>query len=231
MIFLQNLTVGGSSSAGELVEKAAGLETVSLLDLILKGGWTMIPLFALSIIAVYIFVERLIIIRAAKKNSKNIIDTVKKFIVSEDLGKAHAFCQEMDTPISRMLDKGISRIGSPLKIIEGSLENVGKVEVNNLENNLSTLATISGAAPMIGFLGTVIGMIEAFMSIAQQEAAVSPKDLSGGIYEAMITTATGLIVGIIAYVAYNYLSAQIQILIRRMEYASIEFMDLLQEPK
>ena len=137
----------------------------------------------------------------------------------------------MDTPISRMLDKGISRIGSPLKIIEGSLENVGKVEVNNLENNLSTLATISGAAPMIGFLGTVIGMIEAFMSIAQQEAAVSPKDLSGGIYEAMITTATGLIVGIIAYVAYNYLSAQIQILIRRMEYASIEFMDLLQEPK
>ncbi len=230
MIFL-DIIVNGADASKDLANSAGGLETVSLLSLILKGGWTMIPLFILSLVAVYIFVERLIVIRAAKKNSKSIIDSVKQYIISEDLGKAHAYCQDMDTPISRMLDKGISRIGSPLKIIEGSLENVGKVEVNNLENNLSTLATISGAAPMIGFLGTVIGMIEAFMSIAQQEAAVSPKDLSGGIYEAMVTTATGLIVGIIAYVAYNYLSAQIQILIRRMEYASIEFMDLLQEPK
>jgi biopolymer transport protein ExbB len=129
-----------------------------------------------------------------------------------------------------MLEKGISRIGSPLKNIEASIENVGKIEIYNLEKNLNVLATISGAAPMIGFLGTVTGMIQAFIAIAQEEGSVSPKLLSSGIYEAMITTAAGLIVGIMAYLAYNYLVAQVQKIIYRMEYTSVEFIDLLQEP-
>jgi biopolymer transport protein ExbB len=130
-----------------------------------------------------------------------------------------------------MIGKGLSRIGSPLKNIEVSIENVGRIEIYNLEKNLSLLATISGAAPMIGFLGTVTGMIRAFISIAQEEGAVSPKLLSAGIYEAMLTTAAGLFVGIIAYLGYNYLVTRVQKIVHNMEYTSIDFIDLLQEPR
>ena len=137
----------------------------------------------------------------------------------------------MVTPIARMIEKGIVRIGNPLKNIEVSIENVGKIEVYKLEKNLSLLATISGAAPMIGFLGTVTGMIQAFISIAQEEGVVSPKLLSNGIYEAMISTAAGLFVGILAYLGYNYLVTKVQKLVHSMEYTSIDFIDLLQEPQ
>jgi biopolymer transport protein ExbB len=130
-----------------------------------------------------------------------------------------------------MIEKGISRIGSPLKNIEASIENVGRIEVFRLEKNLSTLATIAGAAPMMGFLGTVIGMVQAFIAISQQEGSVSPKLLSSGIYTAMLTTVAGLIVGIVAYLAYNFLVTRVQKIIHKMEYSSIEFIDLLQEPR
>jgi len=130
-----------------------------------------------------------------------------------------------------MIQKGLSRIGSPLKNIEASIENVGKLEIFKLEKNLSGIATIAGAAPMMGFLGTVIGMVEAFIAIAQEEGSVSPKLLSSGIYTAMITTVAGLIVGIMAYLAYNYLITRVQKVIHKMEYTSIEFIDLLQEPQ
>ena len=130
-----------------------------------------------------------------------------------------------------MIEKGISRIGSPLKNIEASIENVAKIEIFRLEKNLSTLATISGVAPMMGFLGTVIGMVKAFISISQEEGSVSPKLLSDGIYTAMITTVAGLVVGIIAYLAYNYLVSRVQKVIHKMEYTSIDFVDLLQEPR
>jgi biopolymer transport protein ExbB len=130
-----------------------------------------------------------------------------------------------------MIEKGISRIGSPLKTIEAAIENVGKIEIYRLEKNLTLLATISGAAPMIGFLGTVTGMIQAFIAIAQEEGSVSPRLLSTGIYEAMITTATGLIVGILAYLGYNYLVSRLQKIVHQMEYTSIDFIDLLQEPR
>jgi biopolymer transport protein ExbB len=146
------------------------------------------------------------------------------------INEAKALCNLENSPIAKMLEKGISRIGSPLKNIEVSIENVGKIEIYRLEKNLSTLATISGAAPMIGFLGTVTGMIQAFIAIAQEEGSVSPKLLSEGIYEAMITTAAGLAVGIIAYLGYNYLVTQVQKVIHKMEYTSVEFIDLLQEP-
>jgi biopolymer transport protein ExbB len=191
----------------------------------------MIPIFILSIVAVYIYVERMRTIRRASKMPVGFMDNIKRMVSTGDLSGAKVLCQQSDTPIARMIGKGLSRIGSPLKNIEVSIENVGRIEIYNLEKNLSLLATISGAAPMIGFLGTVTGMIRAFISIAQEEGAVSPKLLSGGIYEAMLTTAAGLFVGIIAYLGYNYLVTRVQKIVHNMEYTSIDFIDLLQEPR
>jgi biopolymer transport protein ExbB len=223
MHFLQITTTDSLSTA-------TADNSVSLLDLTLSGGIMMIPLFILSIVAVYIFIERLLILQKASKTPAGLMERVKSLVLNGDIVSARLLCNQTDTPIARMLEKGISRIGSPLKNIEASIENVGKIEIYNLEKNLSLLATVAGAAPMVGFLGTVTGMIQAFIAIAQEEGTVSPKLLSGGIYEAMITTAAGLIVGIIAYLAYNYLVARVQKLIFSMEYSSVEFIDLLQEP-
>lgn len=207
------------------------VEPVSVLGLLLKGGYMMIPIVVLSIAGTYIFVEKLLNIKGAGKTPSNFLEDIKSLVLSGNIKEAQLICAKNETPIARMLEKGISRIGNPLKSIEASIENVGKIEIYKLEKNLNLLATISGAAPMIGFLGTVTGMIQAFMSIAQEEGAVSPKLLSSGIYEAMITTAAGLFVGILSYLAYNYLVAKVGKLIHRMEYTSINFIDLLQEPQ
>jgi len=208
-----------------------GQETLSMMDLLLKGGYMLIPILILSLVAVYIFVERILTIRKASQTPGQFIDNIKKLVLDGDISGATLLCTQTETPISKMIEKGIARIGNPLKNIEVSIENVGKIEIYKLEKNLSLLATISGAAPMLGFLGTVTGMIQAFMAIAQEEGSVSPKLLSEGIYEAMITTAAGLIVGIVAYLSYNYLVTRVQKLIHKMEYNSIDFIDLLQEPK
>jgi len=208
-----------------------GQETLSMMDLLLKGGYMLIPILILSLVAVYIFVERILTIRKASQTPGQFIDNIKKLVLDGDISGATLLCTQTETPISKMIEKGIARIGNPLKNIEVSIENVGKIEIYKLEKNLSLLATISGAAPMMGFLGTVTGMIQAFMAIAQEEGSVSPKLLSEGIYEAMITTAAGLIVGIVAYLGYNYLVTRVQKLIHKMEYNSIDFIDLLQEPK
>ncbi|MCZ6694582.1 MAG: MotA/TolQ/ExbB proton channel family protein [Bacteroidetes bacterium] len=208
-----------------------GQETLSIMDLLLKGGYMLIPILILSLVAVYIFVERILTIRKASQTPSQFIDNIKKLVLDGDISGATLLCTQTKTPISKMIEKGIARIGNPLKNIEVSIENVGKIEIYKLEKNLSLLATISGAAPMMGFLGTVTGMIQAFMAIAQEEGSVSPKLLSEGIYEAMITTAAGLIVGIVAYLSYNYLVTRVQKLIHKMEYNSIDFIDLLQEPK
>ena len=205
--------------------------TISLLSLIMKGGWPMIPLFILSVITIYIFVERFLLIIKSSKNPQSFMDNIRSKMLSGDVEGAKLICSQQDSPFSRMINKGISRIGSPLKNISESIENVGKIELFKLEKNLSVLATISGAAPMIGFFGTVTGMIKAFMSMAEAEAAVSPKALSSGIYEAMITTAAGLLVGIVAYVGYNYLVSKVEKTVHNMEAASIDFIDLLQEPQ
>lgn len=227
MILLQIST----STAADTVSVAAGGDSMALIDLIFKGGYMMIPIFLLSIVAVYVYIERIRTIGRASKTPDGFMDNIKKLVTDGDLSGARVLSQQSDTPIGRMIGKGLSRIGSPLKNIEVSIENVGKVEIYHLEKNLSLLATISGAAPMIGFLGTVTGMIRAFMSIAQEEGAVSPKLLSSGIYEAMITTAAGLFVGIIAYLGYNYLVTRVQKVVHNMEYTSIDFIDLLQEPR
>lgn len=229
MLFLQIITTGAATDTTATLASSA--DGVSVLDLVMKGGIVMIPIFILSIMAIYIFIERVLIIRKATKSPAGFMERIKTLVLNGDITSARLLCGQTDTPMSRMLEKGISRIGSPLKNIEASIENVGKIEIYNLEKNLSLLATIAGAAPMIGFLGTVTGMIGAFISIAQEEGSVSPKLLSSGIYEAMITTAAGLVVGIIAYLAYNYLITQVQKIIHKMEYTSIEFIDLLQEPE
>ncbi len=220
-----------TSSPVDSLTITSGQDSLALISLILQGGFMMIPIFLLSFVAVYVYVERIRTIGRAAKTPLGFMDNIKRLVADSDLSGAKVLCQQSDTPIGRMIGKGLSRIGSPLKNIEVSIENVGKIEIYNLEKNLSLLATISGAAPMIGFLGTVTGMIRAFMSIAQEEGAVSPKLLSAGIYEAMLTTAAGLFVGIIAYLGYNYLVTRVQKVVHHMEYTSIDFIDLLQEPR
>ena len=191
----------------------------------------MIPIAVLWVLAIYLFIERILTINKANEDPNAFMGKIKELVLRGDISGAKMLCSQNNTPVARMIEKGISRIGSPLKNIEASIENVGKIEVFKLEKNLPTLATIAGAAPMMGFLGTVIGMVEAFISISQEEGSVSPKLLSSGIYTAMITTVAGLIVGIIAYLAYNYLVSRVQKVIHKMEYTSIDFIDLLQEPR
>jgi len=220
-----------TSLPADSLNVSSGEDSLALISLIFQGGYMMIPIFILSFVAVYVYVERIRTIGRAAKTPIGFMDNIKKLVADSDLSGAKMLCQQSDTPIGRMIGKGLSRIGSPLKNIEVSIENVGKIEIYNLEKNLSLLATISGAAPMIGFLGTVTGMIRAFMSIAQEEGAVSPKLLSAGIYEAMLTTAAGLFVGIIAYLGYNYLVTRVQKVVHLMEFTSLDFIDLLQEPR
>ena len=206
-------------------------EKISVMDLLFKGGFMMIPIFLLFIITIYILIERILVINKESKSPKNFTDEIIKRINNNDINGAKLICDDTNNPIARMILKGLNKIENSLKNIETSIENVGKIEIYNLEKNLSLLATISGAAPMMGFLGTVTGMIQAFISIAQEEGAVSPKLLSSGIYEAMITTATGLFVGIVAYLAYNYLVSRVEKLIHRMEYSTIEFIETLQSKR
>lgn len=206
-------------------------ESISVLDLAIQGGFMMIPIFILSVIAIYLFFERLMIINKANQNPEQFMNRVKELVLRGDINGAKLLCAQQDSPVGRMIQKGLYRIGSPLKNIEASIENVGKLEIFKLEKNLSSIATIAGAAPMMGFLGTVIGMVEAFIAIAQEEGSVSPKLLSSGIYTAMITTVAGLVVGIMAYLAYNFLVTRVQKVVHKMEYTSIEFIDLLQEPQ
>jgi biopolymer transport protein ExbB len=212
-------------------QAAQSSDSVSVLSLALKGGPLMIPIAISSIVAIYIFIERWLTVNRADKSPDSFMENIKGLVLKGDINGAKIICSQFDNPVARMIEKGLSRIGSPLKTIEASVENVAKIELFRLEKNLSVLATISGVAPMMGFLGTVMGMVQAFISIAQEEGTISPKLLSNGIYEAMITTVAGLTVGIIAYLGYNYLVTRVSKLVHKMEYSSIEFIDLLQEPR
>ncbi len=220
-----------TTTAVDTLSTVADAGSVQVIDLLFKGGIMMIPIALLSLVGIYVFVERIRTLKQALVTPEGFLGTIKSMVSSGDLSGAKLACTQVDTPASRMIEKGLSRIGHPLKNIEVSIGNVGKMELYKLERNLPLLATVSGGAPMLGFLGTVIGMIQAFMSIAQEEGAVSPKLLSAGIYEAMITTAAGLTVGIIAYLGYNYLVTRLQKAVYTMEFSSIEFIDLLQESK
>lgn len=204
---------------------------ISVWDLTLAGGPLMIPIAISSLFAIYIFVERMLTINRANESPDAFMGKIKELVLKGDINSAKMVCSQHDTPVARMIEKGVTRIGSPLKNIEASIENVAKIELFKLEKNLSVLATVAGAAPMMGFLGTVVGMVQAFISIAQEEGSVSPKLLADGIYTAMITTVAGLVVGIIAYLGYNYLVTRVSKVVHKMEYSAIEFIDLLQEPR
>lgn len=206
-------------------------QAISVWELAKAGGILMIPIAVASFFAIYIFVERVLTINRANQDPAVFMGKIKDLVLKGDMNGAKVLCAQFDTPVARMIEKGVARIGSPLKNIEASVENVAKLELFKLEKNLSVIATVSGAAPMLGFLGTVIGMVQAFISIAQEEGSVSPKLLADGIYTAMITTVAGLIVGIIAYLGYNYLVTRVAKVVHKMEYSSIEFIDLLQEPR
>jgi biopolymer transport protein ExbB len=207
------------------------IETISIWELIQNGGWYIMgPLAAMSILAVYIIIERTMAIRRALREEKDFMNKIRDYIHEGKIDSARNLCAQSTSPVSRMLDKGISRIGKPLKDIEVSIENAGKLEVYQLEKGLTILATISGAAPMIGFLGTVIGMIVTFHTMKISGAGVEIAQLSGGIMQAMVTTVAGLVIGIVAYIAYNTLVARVNKVVQNMEATTIAFMDVLDSP-
>lgn len=203
----------------------------SLIEMASKGGWLMLILLALSIIAIYIFGKKWWSIRQAGKIDKDFMMDIRDYIHEGKIKSAKTLCSKYDTPVARMVEAGLTRVGKPLGDIQTAVENVGNVEVARLEKGLPYLATISGGAPMIGFLGTVMGMIQAFFNMSNAGNNIDITLLSSGIYTAMITTVGGLVVGILAYFGYNYLSARISSLVYSMESATIELMDALGEPE
>ena len=202
----------------------------SLIEMATKGGWLMIVLLILSIMAIYIFGNKWWLIRKASKIDKNFMKDIHDMIHEGKIKSAIALCQKYDSPVARLVEKGIERIGRPLQDIQTAVENMGNVEIARLEKGLPMLATIAGGAPMIGFLGTVSGMIQAFFRMSTAGNNIDITLLSGGIYEAMVTTVGGLFVGIIAYFGYNFLTSQISNLVFKMESTTIEFIDMLHEP-
>ena len=205
-------------------------QKLSLIELASKGGWLMIILLILSILAIYIFGNKYWLIHKAGKMDKNFMNDIHDLIHDGKINSALELCRQYDSPIARLIEKGIERIGRPLQDIQTAVENMGNVEIARLEKNLPMLATIAGGAPMIGFLGTVTGMIRAFFNMSTAGNNIDITLLSGGIYEAMVTTVGGLFVGIIAYFGYNFLTSQISDLVFKMERATIEFVDMLHEP-
>lgn len=210
--------------------ESEGEVTLPILDLVLKGGWIMAVIGLLSIVAFYIFIERYFIIGRAAKEDKNFMNNIRSYIHEGKLESARALCVNNNSPIGRMIDKGLARIGKPLNDINAAIENIGKLEISKLEKNVAGLATIAGAAPMLGFLGTVIGMIRAFYDMSMAGNNINIELLSKGIYQAMITTVGGLIVGVTAYIFYNILVARIQKVVYKLEINATEFMDVLYEP-
>ncbi len=212
-----------------LATEPEGIST-KFIDLAFKGGWIMVPIILLSIVAVYIFFDRYFAIQKAGRFDQGLLDKIKIYISSGRIDEAMALCKSNPNPASRMLEKGISRIGRPLTDVNAAIENVGNLEISKLEKGLPALASAAGGAPMLGFLGTVMGMIQAFYDMANAGNNIDVTLLSTGIYQAMVTTVTGLTVGIIAYFAYNILVAKVEQVVFKMEATTSEFMDLLNEP-
>jgi len=214
---------------------AAGMETVghemSIWELTKAGGWWIMgPLAIMSIIAIYIFVERFMVIQKATKDESGFMNDLRDLIHDGKVDAAKHLCVNQESPLSKMLAKGLTRLGRPLPDVNQAIETIGKLEVSKLEKNVAALATIAGAAPMIGFLGTVVGMVQVFFDMANGGNSLDIGLLSDGMYQAMVTTIAGLIVGIIAYISYNVIVARIEKVVYILEARATEFMDLLHEP-
>ena len=224
-----------ADTAEALTQAAAAVATkekvsLSMIDMAVKGGWLMIPLIILSLITIYIFGMKWWTISRASKIDPNFMRDIRDYIHDGKIAAAQNLCRQQDTPVSHLIEKGIERMGRPLTDIQAAVENMGNIEVARLEKGLPALASIAGGAPMIGFLGTVLGMVQAFFNMSQAGNNIDITLLSGGIYTAMITTVAGLIVGILAYFGYNYLTSKVSDLVFSLQSNTIEFMDLLHEP-
>ena len=234
MLLLQETQMVATMAADTLNAMAPVVEEpakLNFFEMCLKGGWIMIPLALMLIFAIYIFIERLIVTRQASKEDASFMNRIKDYIYDGKLDAALKLCRDTQSPSARMIEKGISRLGRPMSDVLVAIENVGNIEIAKLEKGLSLLATISGGAPMLGFLGTVMGMVKAFFEMEQAGGnTINLSQLSGGIYTAMVTTVAGLIVGVCAYFAYNYLVGRVNEVMRRLEMRSMEFLDLLNEP-
>jgi biopolymer transport protein ExbB len=204
-------------------------DKISLLSLLQKGGWIMYPLYILLVIAIFVFIERVLAIKKAGTMDPKFMFIIKDHILSGNIDAAKSMAKNADNPVAKMIEKGIMRIGKPIDAIEKSMENVGKLEMYSMERNLNVLSLVAGIAPMFGFLGTIIGMVQLFYGIAST-GEYTLNTIAGGIYTKMITSATGLIIGLIAYVGHNYLTTQIDKTANKMETASADFLDMLQEP-
>ena len=221
-------TVSGANPV--LTPVVSGEPQMNLWEMACKGGWIMIVLALMSVIAFYIFFERAFAIRKAGKEDPLFMDRIRDYIKTGEIKSAINYCRMANTPSSRMIEKGITRMGRPVSDIQAAIENTGNIEVAKLENGLSIMATISSGAPMIGFLGTVTGMVQAFWNMANAGNNIDITLLSGGIYEAMITTVGGLVVGILTMFAYNHLVYRVDKVVSQMEARTMAFMDLLNEP-
>ena len=206
------------------------MKTLSFWSLVMDGGYIMIPLAVLLLVVVYVFTERCIVINRAAKQDKSFMDRIRDYVHDGDIESAQNLCKKSGTPYSRLIAKGLSRIGRPMNDILVAIENTGNIEVANLGKGLPWLSTTAAGAPMLGFLGTVVGMIQAFFSLASAGTSANITVLSSGIYQALVTTVAGLVVGIIALFAYNYLTTRINSVMNRLENNTMEFMDILNEP-
>lgn len=205
-------------------------QATSLLDVLVLGGWVMVPLVLLSLLTIYLLIERLITIRNASSNPDTITERVREYVRNGDVDGAIAYCEQKNVPITRILKQGLERLGRPISEIQDAVQAAGKHETFELEKRTNLLASIAGIAPMLGFFGTVIGMIRAFQEIQNLQGNVNPSVLAGGIWEALVTTAAGLLVGILALFSYNFLIGRIRRLTNDMERSATDFIDLLQEP-
>lgn len=226
------LQVGAQQAADSANAVAAAMpaaEQISLWGLLAKGGFIMYPLYLLLAAAIFVFFERLIAIRKASSIEGNFMSMIRDNIITGNLSAARTLARNTNNPVARIIDKGLQRIGKPIDAIEKSMENVGRLEMYKMERNLNILSLIAGIAPMFGFLGTIVGMVQLFYGIAST-GEYTLNTIAGGIYTKMVTSATGLIIGLIAYVGHNYLTTQIDKTANRMEVASSDFIDVLQEP-
>lgn len=227
------ITEGATSTAAALptaASQASKQDSLSLLDLIIKGGYIMIPIGVLSIISIYVLIEKFVAIRKAGRLSRDFMSNIKENIKKGNLEGASAVCKNNPSSVAAVIDKGIARIGKPIKEIESAMEGIGKLEVAKMEKNMSVLGIIAGIAPMFGFIGTISGVIKIFYNISLADN-ISIGLISGGLYEKMITSAAGLVVGVFSFVSYHYLNIMIDRTIYKIEASSIEFIDVLQDPK
>lgn len=230
MINLLQIVDTAAQAVGQMAKNDANQDgKISLVELVTMGGWIMIPLVVLFVVTVYVFIERMIAIRRASRIEGNFMNIIRDHIVTGNVTAARSFARNTNNPVARIIDKGIQRLGKPIDNIEKSMENVGKLELYNMERNLSVLSLIAGIAPMFGFLGTIVGMFQLFYTLAAT-GEFTIQAMANGIYTKMITSATGLIIGLLAYIAHSYLVTQVDKTANKMEASSAEFIDILQEP-